>query len=201
MVDLVAEIRSACALVAERARHVSIDTAAIADYAASLPLGEPAAGPDPELASPAAFWLTLNAINFGSGWFPTLRKRAGMSGYRTIEAGIRARFDREGPWSPAELARIEPAEIAAVLGQDPGHELMALFASSLRGLGARVTDFDVAARADSAVELATTLSGWECFADVSCYDGEPVPFYKRAQIAVADLVRARRRSTHRTSIG
>ena len=28
----------------------------------------------------AAFWLTLDAINFGSGWFPTLRKPAGRSG-------------------------------------------------------------------------------------------------------------------------
>ncbi len=191
MVDLVAEIRSACAWVAERARHVSIDTGAIGDYAASLPLRERAGGPDQELASPAAFWLTLNAINFGSGWFPTLRKRAGMSGYRTIEAGIRERFERHGPWSPVELSRIEPAQIAAVLGQDPGHELMALFAASLRGLGARVPEFEAAASADSAVELATRLSGWECFADVSTYDGEPVPFYKRAQIAVADLVRAR----------
>jgi hypothetical protein len=191
VVDLVTEIRSACARVAEHAQHVSIDIGAIGEYAASLRLGEPAADPDPELPSPAAFWLTLNAINFGSGWFPTLRKRAGMSGYRTIEAGIRGRFERHGPWSPAELARIEPAEIATVLGQDSGHELMALFAASLRGLGARITDFDVAARADSAVELATRLSDWECFADVSTYDGEPVPFYKRAQIAVADLVRAR----------
>jgi hypothetical protein len=191
VVDLVAEIRSASARVAERARHVSIDAGAIGDYAASLPLGEPAAGADPEPPSPAAFWLTLNAINFGSGWFPTLRKRGDMSGYRTIEAGIRARFEREGPWSPAELARIEPAELAAELGQDPGHELMALFAASLRDLGARITDFDAAVRTDSAVELATRLSGWDCFADVSSYDGEPVPFYKRAQIAVADLVRAR----------
>ena len=191
MVDLVTEIRSACARVAERARHVSIDAAAIPEYAVSLPLSQPAAGPDPELPNPAAFWLTLNAINFGSGWFPTLRKPAGMSGYRTIEAGIRERFERHGPWSPAELARIEAAEIASALGQDAGHELMALFAASLRDLGARITDFDVAARADSALELATRLSGWECFADLSTYDGEPVPFYKRAQIAVADLVRAR----------
>ena len=41
----------------------------------------------------AAFWLTLDAINFGSGWFPTLRKRPGQTGYRTIAAGIRRRFD------------------------------------------------------------------------------------------------------------
>jgi hypothetical protein len=193
VVDLVTEIRSACARVAGRARHVSIDTGAVPAYARSLPLNAPPATPDPtaELPSTAAFWLTLNAINFGSGWFPTVRKRPGMSGYRTIEAGVRERFERDGPWSPAELARIEPSEIAPALGQDPEHELMGLFAAALRDLGSRIEDFDAATRSDSAVALATRFSGWECFADVSSYDGEPVPFYKRAQIAVADLARAR----------
>jgi Potential Queuosine, Q, salvage protein family len=68
---------------------------------------------------------------------------------------------------------------------------MALFAASLRDLGGRISDFDAAARADSAVALATRLSGWACFADVSSHHGAPVPFYKRAQIAAADLARAR----------
>jgi Potential Queuosine, Q, salvage protein family len=190
VVELVTEIRSACARVASRARHVSIDADAIPAYAASLPLQVPAEAP-PAVRNPAAFWLTLNAINFGSGWFPTLRKRPGMSGYRTIEAGIRERFARRGPWAPAELARIEAVEIATVLGQEPDHELMSLFAAALRDLGRRIDDFDMAARTDSAVELATRLSTWECFEDVSTYDGERVPFYKRAQIAVADLARAR----------
>jgi hypothetical protein len=192
VVDLVTEIRSACARVAERARHVSIDTGAIPEYAESLPLGRRAASPEPAPGPPrtAAFWLTLNVINFGSGWFPTLRKRPGASGYGTVQAGVRERFRRHGPWSPAELARIEPAEIASVLGQDPDHELMALFAAALRDLGGRIEDFDAAVLADSALALATRFSGWRCFADVSTYDGEPVPFYKRAQIAVADLARA-----------
>jgi hypothetical protein len=190
VVDLVTQIRRACARVAERARHVSIDVDAIPAYAASLTLSGPA-GAAPEVPNAAAFWLTLNAINFGSGWFPTLQKRAGLSGYGTIEAGIRERFEGRGPWSPAELSGIQAAEIASVLGQDPRHELIALFAASLRDLGIRISDFDAAARADSAVALATRLGGWACFADVSSYDGEPVPFYKRAQIAVADLARAR----------
>jgi Potential Queuosine, Q, salvage protein family len=189
VVDLVTEIRSACAHVATSARHVSIEAGAIPAYAASLPLGAPS-GTTPAVTAPAAFWLTLNAINFGSGWFPTLRKRAGTSGYGTIESGLRERFERDGPWSPAELARIEPPQIAAVLGQDPDHELMALFAAALRDLGRRVDDFDATCHTDSALGLATELSTWECFDDVSTYDGERVPFYKRAQIAAADLARA-----------
>src|SRR5207248_2526902 len=135
------ELRALCAAVAERARSVLIDRTVIPAYAASLPLDAPSIDPDPEtqlLAARAehlaAFWLTLDAINFGSGWFPTLRKRPGRSGYSTVAFGIRERFDRAGPWSAAELGRIEPPEIAEGLGQDPRHELMQLFALSLRDL-------------------------------------------------------------------
>ena len=59
---------------------------AVEAYAATLPAQSP---PAPDLAPGepderrAAFQLTLNAINFGSGWFPTLRKQPGMSGFRT----------------------------------------------------------------------------------------------------------------------
>ena len=86
------EIRAAAAAVAARARHVRIDEDAIEPYAATLPAESPPA-PDLEGASDedrAAFSLTLNAVNFGSGWFPTLRKAPGMSGFRTVEAGLRA---------------------------------------------------------------------------------------------------------------
>ena len=44
--------------------------------------------PRPTRETRAAYWLTLDAINFGSGWFPTLRKRDGLSGYNTIAAGL-----------------------------------------------------------------------------------------------------------------
>ncbi len=188
------ELRQACAEVAERASHVRIVADRIPGYAAGLPVPR---RPEPERPTrePAAFWLTLDAINFGSGWFPTLRKRAGRSGYHTIEAGIRERFAARGPWSARELAAIEASEIASVLGQDPQHELMGLFARSLRDLGRHVAEahggsFEALAATDSAVELALRLGSWDCFADVSFYDGLRVPFLKRAQIAAADLARA-----------
>ena len=134
---LVDEVRSACARVAERAEHVRVVEAAIEHYARTLPPESPPA-PDLEggsLEERAAFSLTLNAINFGSGWFPTLRKPNGLSGFRTVEAGLRAR----GPWTAAELASIETPEVAATFGQDPAHELMALFTRALRELGERIT--------------------------------------------------------------
>jgi hypothetical protein len=187
MTDLPSEIRAACAWVADRATHISIDAGAIPAYAAELRLDEPLPTDDAPIADPA-FWLTLDAINFGSGWFPTLRKRPGSSGYTTIATALRGHFERDGLWSAQELRAITPAEIAATLGQDPAHELMVLFARSLNDLGSHIESASITG--DSAVAIATQLAGWECFADVSTYDGRPVPFYKRAQIAAADLARA-----------
>ena len=45
------------------------------------------------------------------------------------------------------------------------------------------------AAAGSAPALADLLAGWEAFADVSTYEGREVPFFKRAQIAAADVAR------------
>jgi hypothetical protein len=199
------DLRAACAFVAERARNVRVQRNAIATYARSLPIDESLHALDPEThldtgsrEDRAAFWLTLDAINFGSGWFPTLNKRDGRSGYFTIATGVRERFASVGPWSARELAQIGASEIATALGQDPEHELMALFADSLRDLGAHVTrDHNrtfagvVDAAHGSAVTLAQRLGEWRCFADTSTYDELEIPFLKRAQIAAADLARAR----------
>jgi hypothetical protein len=201
------ELREACAAVAAEARSVTIVTEAIPAYAAELACAARAdsGGAEPPPRTPgerearAAYWLTMDAINFGSGWFPTLRKRPGLSGYNTIAAALRERFDSRGAWTAAELAQIEPATLAATLGQDLAHELMALYAASLRDLGEHIaTDhgasFSALAAGDapsaSAVALARHLGSWACFADVSRYGTLPVPFLKRAQIAAADLHRA-----------
>src|SRR3954471_24705430 len=113
------DIRTAAALVAGAARSVRIRAEAIEPYARSLPADSPPA-PDLEGADDetrAAFSLQLNAINFGSGWFPTLRKRPGMSGFRTVEFGLR----RRGPWTRQELRALTPEEVAATFGQDAEH--------------------------------------------------------------------------------
>ena len=201
------ELRAACAEVARRARRVRIRQAQIPGYAASLPLdagvgtgpgdGDADELPDATREERAAYWLTLDAINFGSGWFPTLRKPGGRSGYTTIAAAWRERSLADGPFTAAQLTELTPAAVAAILGQDPAHELMELFALSLRDLGARLIDEHggrvlgpVRAAGGSAVALATALGGWPCFADRSRYEELSVPFLKRAQIAAADLQRA-----------
>jgi hypothetical protein len=183
---------------------VRVQDEAVAAYAADLRLDE-ATGTDgdddalrlTEREDVAAFWLQLDAINFGSGWFPTLRKRPGHSGYRTIAGAWQARAEAQGPFAAAELRQVDARAVAAVIDQDPHHPLVGLIAGSLRDLGDRVQSgyggaFSavVDAAAGSAVGLAQRLGGWDCFADCSRYQELELPFLKRAQIAAADLHRA-----------
>ena len=185
--------------MAERARWVRIEADAIADYAAGLPPPEPDDEPapfaeDPETA--AAFAICMNAINFGSGWWSTIRKRPGLSGYGTMAAGVTDRFASHGPWRVEELVVMDAKTIAAVVDQDPEHPLMPQFAAALRDVGNHIqAEHDgrflgPAEATASLPALAATFAAWGAFADVSRYEGRPIPFYKRAQLAAADLHRA-----------
>ena len=188
------DLRTACAHVAEHSTHVTVDEGAIATYPHDVVRSGMAeqASDDTPLEGRAAAVLTLDAINFGSGWFPTLRKRDGLSGYNTIAAGWR---EQPSPSAPA-LAHIDAVTVARLLGQDPEHELMGLYAASLRDLAAHVVAEHggsfaaLAASTPSAVQLARRLGTWPCFADTSRYGNLEIPFLKRAQIAAADLNRA-----------
>jgi Potential Queuosine, Q, salvage protein family len=186
---LLDEVRSSCRATAESARFVSIDL-----DAAREPEPAPPPALDPErhyLEGPredvAAYLLALDAINFGSGWFPTLRKRPGCSGYFTVAWGLADRFREHGPWSNAELRRLEPPDLAAALGQEPAHPLMGLYAEALRDLGRFLgerTALELVDQADGSAErLATLLArGMRFFDDRG--------FYKRAQIVPSDLALA-----------
>ncbi|MDQ6732435.1 MAG: queuosine salvage family protein, partial [Actinomycetota bacterium] len=196
------DLRAACAQVASEARWVQIVNEAIAAYSGSLPLqritapGPRLTGSDREHA--AADTVALDAINFGSGWFPTLRKRAGRSGYGTVAEALAEHRRRNGPWTASTLATVSAPTIASILGQEAGHPLMALYAASLRDLGHHVTaDHEgrfaavVDAAGGSAVSLARRLGTWDCFADRARHRGLELSFLKRAQIAAADLQRAK----------
>ena len=179
-------VREHCEAIARSARHVSIDV----DAAGSIEPG-PAPMLDPERhylegsrEDVATYILTLDAINFGSGWFPTLRKRPGASGYYTVAWSLAKRFRELGPWPNDELRRIDVAEVADVLGQDRRHELIALYADALRSLGQFLGDRTVLDLLDgSAVRLAESLAGGMPFFD-------DVGFWKRAQITANDLALA-----------
>jgi hypothetical protein len=179
-------VREHCAGVAASARHVSIAL----DAAGRIEPGPPPVL-DPERhylegsrEDVAMYMLTLDAINFGSGWFPTLRKRPGSSGYYTVAWSLAERFREVGPWSADELRRLDAADVADVLGQDRRHELMGLYADALRSLGEFLAGRSVPdLLGGSAVDLAESLaSGMPFFDDTG--------FWKRAQITANDLVLA-----------
>jgi hypothetical protein len=183
------DVRRHCATVAAGAEWVEIDLDALGRIEPGPPTGLDSErhyldGPPDAVA---AYMLALDAINFGSGWFPTLRKRPGSSGYYTVAWALADRFREHGPWSNAELRGLDQDEVARVLGQEPGHELMGLYAKALRDLGVFLGEravLDVVGEAaGSAVSLASALAeGMPFFADRG--------FYKRAQIAANDLALA-----------
>lgn len=180
------QVREHCAELAGRARWVTIDL----DRLGSVLSGpEPALDPDKHFLGGrrekvCAYLLTLDAINFGSGWFPTLKKRPGCSGYFTVAWALADRFRAAGPWSAAELRLLSAKNVAEVLEQEPGHDLMELYGEALRDLGRFLDDRDpvdvVDGAGGSAVALAEELAhGMPFFDDPG--------FYKRAQITPNDL--------------
>jgi len=199
------EIRTAAAEVMARARFVRIDEAALEAFSTQLgraPLPEIDVDPaheeigDPETT--LAYVLTLDAINFGSGYFPFLQKSPGRSGYLTIAHRLESRFRTDGCWSPAELEGLDAEACAEVFGQDlrvpEVAELMSLYATALNDLGVFVRErhagrFErvVEAADASAAALVAELSRMPFYRDIARYDHFDVPFFKRAQISASDL--------------
>jgi putative queuosine salvage protein len=196
------EVRANAAAIASDSAFVAIaDLDTIEDYARQLPIDQArAAELDPathflgEPSATLAYVVTLDAINFGSGYFPRLKKRPGLSGYFTVASSLKDRFEAEGPFSAAELRALTAAECARMFGQDMGRdeavdELMGLFARALNDLGALVGQKfhgSFSALADAADHhaeaLTTVLTEMPFYRDVG--------FYKRAQLTAADLVTA-----------
>ncbi len=198
-------VRTRCGEVAQQSGHVRIMHHAIQPYAASLPSDQPTR---PTMDSSChllgggdatvAFFLTLDAINFGSGYFPHLRKRPGMSGYFTVASSLKDYYEQHGPPSAEELTQFSAENCAGIFDQDLEHpvtrELMRLFATALNDLGAYLLErFEgsflglVQAAGGSAERLVELLIEMPYFNDVASYNGLDVPFYKRAQITAADL--------------
>jgi len=198
-------VRAACKTVAERAAHIQIDEDRIPAYAASLSIAQivsPELHPERHYLGcgddTLAYFLTLDTVNFGSGYFPHLRKRPGMSGYFTIASSLTAYYRAHGPLSAQNLSRLTVEDCAGIFGQDlevdPVCELMRLFTTALNDLGGYLLDrFDgrfaglVEAAGSSAERLVGLLIEMPLYNDAERYGDLEVPFYKRAQITAADL--------------
>jgi hypothetical protein len=199
------QIREGCRHVAENAAKVRVDLARLSGCARDFPVGETGAATlDPAThylghgKDTLAFVLMLDTINFGSGYFPHIRKRPGHSGYFTVAAGLNDWFQAEGAPSAARLASLTQGDCARIFGQDLGSplaaELMGLFAKALNDLGALLLarfDGDPAQLVESAdhkaEKLVAALRIMPFFDDVAIWHGRKVPFMKRAQLTAADL--------------
>jgi len=198
-VSLTDEVRTSCALIAERATAVRIDEDALVRVGVEPgPTADPVLDArhhliDGERPDIAMAMLIGNAVNFGSGWFPTLRKRVDpatgrpVSGSITMSWSLTEHHRAHGVWTAAQLRTLRTDALAAVLKQEADHELISLYAQALRSLGRFLgarSAVDVIDEAEgSAVAMATALAdGMALFADRG--------FYKRAQIAANDLALA-----------
>jgi hypothetical protein len=203
--DVFDRIRTATSEVARLAQVVRLVDAQITPYAASLaasglpmPVYDTTHHARSSMAETVAFLLALDTVNFGSGYFPHLRKRPGMSGYFTVASSLKERWQRDGPLTGTELRVIDTANCAVLFGQEgnsgPAQELMALFARALNDLGGwlgeRYDDDPLGPIADanhSAARLVEVLAEMPFFRDVSRYHRLEVPLFKRAQLLTADL--------------
>jgi hypothetical protein len=174
-VVLTDDVREHCAAIAASARHVRIDP-----HVEIEPGG--ISGLDPQLhflegsrEQVARYVLTLDAINFGSGWFEEL-------GVDTegLTARLTAHVREHGPWGNEALRALDAAAVGAVLGLDPAHALTRLYAEALNQLGAFLADRPaLSVLAPTAEATAQRLTAMPFFDDRG--------FYKRAQITAHDL--------------
>ncbi|HLO88010.1 MAG TPA: queuosine salvage family protein [Nostocaceae cyanobacterium] len=208
ILNIFTQIRAACQQVASTAKYVKIDSDRLSSYTSLLPLTE-AKSPQYDTVhhflgnenQTLAYIITLDTINFGSGYFPYLRKRPNHSGYFTVAVSLKDRFEKYGAFSAEELTQLTTQDCAEIFNQDltiePVQELMNLFASALNDLGKYLlTEFQgdfinlIQAANSSAEKLVEILSKIPYFRDVQKYNNLEVPFYKRAQITAADLALA-----------
>ncbi len=203
---LFSTVRESCAKVAERARYVKIDRQFLSDYARSLPVSE-ALNPvmdtenhfceDPETM--LVYFLVLDCINFGSGWFSSLNLESGMNnGYFTIASRLKNDFIARGCYQARFLQKITAEDCSLIFKQDKNSAeagaLMAYFAAALNAFGDFLTaEFAgscsrlVAAAGCSAAALAEILLKMPFYRDCFLYEDIEVFLLKRAQITASDL--------------
>jgi hypothetical protein len=202
-VNVLDRVRTACATVAADAEHVTVHEGAIEALAATLDRVEPPLLPEERLSGDdeavAASVLAWNAVNFGSGWFPDLRKRPGLSGARSLAAAWADHVARDGSPTAMWLAEADASRCARLFDQPhpgPVDDLLELFAQAWRDLGALLESFGGSAAAlvrsagGSAAALVDILGSMPLGHDVARHRGVEVPLYKRAQITASHLARA-----------
>lgn len=195
------QVKSSTERVAAEARYVRIDRARIPEYVSILAL-QPKQGPCLEAVAgryTGSRFLEItflwHAINFGSGYFPYIRKRDGLSGSRSLLATFLDRCEDQR-LNLETCSCLDARDVAAILGQDhqgPTGQLMSLYAAAWSELAAYVeTNYRsipalVESAKNSADRLVAIMAAIPSWADRARYNSGDVWFLKRAQVLVADV--------------
>ncbi len=200
---MIERVLPSCRRVAESARLVTIDEAALAAFAERIaPLLPAAMTHTPhhfagDVEETVGYFMVLDALNFGSGFFAHYRPYKGEEGYFALATALRDWFAEGGQPTPAALQAIDAAEMSCILGQDPASEPLRPFigwaVEALHQLG-RFIETDLNGRCANllsygnhqADDMVTLLCRMPMFRDVATLDGEEVWLLKRAQILVHD---------------
>lgn len=202
------DVREGFALVATQAQFVRIHTEMLADYAAGLkPL------PDDktfdadhhyqgDAEQTAAFVLTLDSINFGSGYKDDLAAEGWEvfedSIYFSLSTRLKRRFESEGPFSADRLAVMKGKDCAALLDLPYDAPVSRAFADlcsrNFNGLGNHIrlnnggSFLGMVKHAGGRVDdFIAAMARLEAFADMPLYQGQRIPILKRAQSTAGDL--------------
>ena len=190
--------------VIKRASYLKLNEDRLLGYAKELlrqpyetPFYDPAFHYLGKVSDTACYLICLDTINFGSGYFPFLKKRRGMSGYFTVASYLKDWFETKIP-SPYDLLKLSPEATATIFHQPMEHpknrELMTLFSHALKDLAelllnkydASFTALLESANSEAEV-LMQSLIQMPYFRDQCQYKGLEVAIYKRAQILPSDL--------------
>jgi hypothetical protein len=207
-------VRQSCRRVTEAAAEVTIDPEAVESLARELETEDLSPPPlDPQChylgkgEETVAFFLLLEAVNFGSGTFPDLMDHPEWqrNGYFATGGALARHFRQHDPLMTNQLLCLTEEESATLFGLDrripAAADLNRRFTAALNELGAHIEEHYqghftalVEAAEHSAVRLVELLLALPGFRDEASYrDSEgsfPVAFYKRAQITAADLALA-----------
>lgn len=204
--DILDDLRAGFARVAAQSRQVRIRMDRLDNYAFLLPERHPSSVFDTHhhyIGGPedtAAYVLALDAINYGSGYKPILAAEGWSltegSIYYSVSMRLKQAFEKK-PLTAHDLTCISPQSVRSILElpvAPQSLELSALFAEGLQDLGRMIMqDYQgsflnfINAASGSAAWMTEHLARLPQFRDVHEYKGSPVAFYKRAQIAAADL--------------
>jgi hypothetical protein len=190
-------MRDGFAFVAERAVHVRINYDRLDAYVKTLPQNPPANVFDRDNhfigtnEQTAAFVMILDALNFGSGYKPYLKKEGftlkNGSLYFTVANGLKSAFESG--------TTVNEENIADILGLPSegrySQEFAAHTRQSLRELFSLVNHgefYDFVKGCDGSVSACVKkITQLPLFQDSHNYKGGKIGIYKRAQILAADL--------------